>query len=184
MTDPMVGVRMIEKQDGGWTVTTLKEYTTGMIEALRDAHSIEMIDLKEMLRERFDAQGRAGDVAFTAQQTALATGLTAAKQAVDTALAAAKEASSKAENTAQNRFDAFSAESKAQVKTVADKLDSEVGRISERIGELKSLIDTRGGQETGSTNTRNTARLDMGQLLVVAGLMITGTIAIMELVLK
>ena len=157
---------------------SLKEYTEGLIQALRDAHSTEMIDLKEMLRERFDAQGRAGDVAFTAQQTALATGLTAQKQAVDTALAAVKEANSKAESTAQNRFDAFSAESKAQVKTVADKLDSEVGRISERIGELKSLIDTRSGQDVGSTNTRNTARLDTGQLMVAGGFLVAVIVAV------
>jgi hypothetical protein len=157
---------------GRWTVETLKEYTTSMIDSLGEAHTLQMIDLKEMLKERFDAQTKAGEVAFTAQQTALTTGLLTAERGVETALAAAKEATTKAEGNATARFEQFRSESGLQIKTLSDKLDNEIGRVSERLGELANRLDMTIGRGVGVADTQTKTRLDNGQLLAIGSFLI------------
>jgi len=168
---------------------SLKEYATDMIESLGRTHDMQMADLKVLLRSQFEAQEKAGiaqfeaqekagQIAFTAQQTALATGLTAAERGVETALAAAKEATNKAETNANERFNQFRSESGLQLKTLSDKLDSEIGRMAERLGELATSLNEHTGRGAGIDDARNTARLDTGQMLVFGGFLLAVGVAI------
>lgn len=186
-----LSVDMKEEQRARETVS-LKEYTTALIEALQRSQDIHMTALQNLLKERYDgqekaaqqrydAQEKAGAVAFTAQQTALTTGLLTAERGVETALAAAKEATTKAEVNATARFEQFRSESGLQLKTLSDKLDTEIGRVSERISEMAARLNTGTGERTGAADTRNTARLDMGQMLVAGGFLVAIVVAVMNL---
>lgn len=173
----------IERRRDGWTVDTLKEYTTELIQALQRSQDIHMAALQSLLKERYDgqekaaqqrydAQEKAGQVAFVAQQTALTTGLLTAERGVETALAAAKEATTKAELNATARFNQFQGESGLQLKTLSDKLDTEIGRISERLGELAGRLDLTIGRGVGVSDAEAKTRLDNGQLLAIGGFLI------------
>ena len=168
--------RLTDEKQGGsggrWTVETLKEYTQGMIDGLTKAQAIQFADLKDMLLERFQAQTKAGEVAFIAQQTALQTGLLTAERGVETALAAAKEATTKAEVNATARFEQFRSESGLQIKTLSDKLDSEIGRVTERLGELANRLDMTIGRGAGAVDNQTTTRLNNGYLIALGGFLL------------
>lgn len=168
--------RLTDEKTGGpggrWTVETLKEYTSGMIEGLAKNQAVQMNDLKDMLRERFEAQTKAGEVAFIAQQTALQTGLLTAERGVETALAAAKEATTKAEVNATARFEQFRSESGLQIKTLSDKLDSEIGRVTERLSELANRLDMTIGKSVGAADNQTSTRLNNGYLIALGGFLL------------
>lgn len=171
------------QSDGEWTVGTLKEYTTGMIDSLREyttglisalatTHALQMADLKETLQQRYDAQVKAGEIAFNASQTALAAGLTASHQGVETALAAAKEATGKAEMNASVQFTQFRTETNLQIKALGDKMDTGVGGITKQVGALTDRMNTGAGVTTGTTEQRANTRMDNGQLVGVLGFLV------------
>ena len=168
----------------GWTVATLEKYTTALIKAMSTSHDIQMCDLKDMLRERFEAQKEAVREAFTAQQTALSTGLSAAERGVETALASQKETTTKAEVNANARFEQFRVESGLQIKTLSDKMDSEIGRITERLGEMANRLDLTIGKGVGTIETQTKTRLDNGQLMAFGGLLVALTAVLAGLFFK
>jgi hypothetical protein len=174
----------VNQPSGRWSVETLKEFTITMIGSLTNNQTIQMDALKALLKERFDAQTKAGEVAFTAQQTALTTGLLTAERGVETALAAAKEATNKAEINATARFEQFRNESGLQNKTLSDKLDSEIGRVTERLGELANRLDLTIGKGIGVTDAQTKSRLDNGQLLAGGSFLIALTAIISSFFLR
>lgn len=163
-----------DRADGraGWTLDTLRQFVQAGLDsicasqetqarALREMLQIQITDLKDMLNERYGTQTKALDAAFSA-----------ASQAVAAALNSAREASAKAEANAERRFDLFRVESGLQIKTVSDKLDDEVTRIFERMGDLTSRLDLIQGQQSGAVDSRNTTRLDNGQMIAVIGVLL------------
>lgn len=150
---------MKEENRAGWTVDTLRELMQTEFEAGRRENSSQMTALMNMLQERYETQTKALDAAFAA-----------AKEAVATALSSAKEATTKAEATADKRFESFRTETGMQIKAVADKFEDETTRIFDRIDVLTSRLDTAQGRDTGDVDTRNTTRLDNGQLLAIVSL--------------
>ena len=137
---------------GEWNVDTLHQHL-----------AVQLSDLRAMLRERYETQTKAVDAAFAAQQTAMKTALDAASAAVAVALGAAEKAVGKAENAAEKRFESINefrgqlsdqassfiarTEAEARLQALAEKIDAETIRTSEKLGEINKRLDLSSGSQ-------------------------------------
>jgi len=144
----------------GWTVDTLRANLQRQLD-----------DMRMMLNERYETQGKAIDAAFVAQQVAMTTALTAAERAVATALLSAEKAVTKAEVAAEKRFEAVNefrgqlndmvttlisrTEAEARMSAIAEKLDAEASRLNQRASE--------NGQRISELDAKLSSRLDVSQ---------------------
>lgn len=170
--------------NNGLTVGTLFLLFKSELEGLRRAQELQIKAISELFASQIEAMLRMLDERYGTQTKALDAAFSAASLGVSTALLSAKDATTKAEFNADRRFELFRLETQAGLKIVSDKYDGEVTRIFKQLGDLTSRFDQNQGQDVGTASTRNTARLDMGQLLVIVGLVVTCTVAITELVFK
>jgi len=137
-----------EQQVSGWTVSTLNQYMNDLI-----------VQMDRRYQERFEAQTKALDAAFLAQQTAMQAALLAAEKAVQTALSAAEKAVTKAEIANEKRFDSVNefrstlsdqasrlmprTESEARLGSIAEKVDSTVIVMTERLNSLELRLNDK-----------------------------------------
>lgn len=159
-----------EKGVSGWTVETLHLWTISML-AGRDR---EANQLRLMLQERFEAQTRAVDAAFIAQE-----------HAMESALSAAEKATAKAEMASERRFESVNefrgqlrdqagtlmprSEAEARLNDLADKVENRTVANADKISEAmrdmiprleaKLLIDAS-GVRIESLSTSMSSRLD------------------------
>lgn len=154
-----------------------------------------------------DAGQRAIDIAFTAQQTGLNAALLAAKEAVATALAAAEKAVNaalissaqavqKAELASDKRFESVNefrgtlsdqqrmlmprSEVEVLVKSLQDKIDSNVSAIRANAEIVNTVIARREGQHVGITNGWGGAVAVFGFVMLILSIIAT----IITLVIK
>lgn len=114
--------------------------------------------LKAMLDERHQAQTKFTDTAFATQQKAMETAFAAADKAVQAALLSAEKAVAKAEGAAEKRFEAtneFRGQLADQAATFLPRTEAEAIQLrnTERIDDIKSLLDSMGGDDQGKQRT-------------------------------
>src|SRR5580700_10652410 len=111
--------------ESSWTVDTLHKYTAQRID-----------DLVTLLDERHQAQIKATEAAFVAQQSAMRTAFDAADKAVQAALTAVEKASDRAEGTSDKKFESVN-EFRGQL---ADQAANFIGRAEYSV-QHKALED-------------------------------------------
>lgn len=163
-----------ESQPSGWQLDTLKEY-----------FERRLGDNKELLDERFATQIKAGEVALTAQQTAMRTALEAAEKAVNTALVSAEKAVTKAEVAADKRFEAMNefrgqladqaatlisrSEAEVRIQALAEKLETSMRQMESWRNETTSRLDVAQGNNSGSSEERNDRRMSNSGIAALVG---------------
>jgi hypothetical protein len=124
------------------------------------------------VREVYDERFRSVQLQFTERDTrteqataanasALAAALQAAKEAVSEQAQAAAKAAEKTELSFTKQIDQI----QLQIKTIGDG-------FSDRIAELKERIDRGEGSTAGAAVSKNERRLDVGQLLMAASVLV------------
>jgi hypothetical protein len=124
----------------GWTISTLREHLTGLL-----------VEMDRRYQERYEASQRALEAA-----------LLAADRAVQAALAAAKEAVTKAELSADKRFELLN-ELRIGVATT-----EQVEALEKVVGEIASRVTRGEGRSTG---------LNAGWVILLGALGAAGTVA-------
>lgn len=147
-------------------------YFTAMVAALNHRFDVQHADLKESIRERLAAMNdlRAADdlryqQRFDAQTRALDAAFTAAKEAVQTAMVAAEKATTKAEMAAEKRFESVNefraqladqaatfiprAESEARVSAMVELFDSKYTALIDRMDVLTQANAASQGRSAG-----------------------------------
>ena len=176
-----------------WTVETLRDYFLGLIASNDRRYSEEVGNLREMIRlmdarygERAEAQQRAIEVAFTAQQTglnaallaqkeAIATALVAAEKAVNAALVSSAQAVQKAETAAERRFDSvneFRQTLSDQQRTLMPRAEIEVmmRAMNEKIDLLSSSYRDHQAKATGMSAGWSMAIAAVGLISLVVSI--------------
>jgi hypothetical protein len=183
-----------EADVSGWTVDTLHAHMQRQINDMRSSLDerntayVRMIDdMRTALDERYATQTKALDAALIAQQTAMQTAFTAADKAVAAALEAAEKAVGKAETAAEKRFDAvneFRQQLGDQASTFVGRAeyDANTLRLTERLQDLTDRFTRTQGQAAGAIDSRTEQRLNIGQALVAASVVI-GVIAVIVTIL-
>jgi hypothetical protein len=114
------------------------------------------------VEQQFQERDVRTEQAATASASALAAALQAAKEAVFEQAQAAAKAAEKTETSFTKQIDQI----QIQIKTSGDA-------SNDRIAELKERIDRGEGSQTGATGQRQETRLNSGQMIAVAALLLT-----------
>jgi galactokinase len=110
------------------------------IQMVRD-EIIKLIEANDLrYQQRFDAQGKALDAAFST-----------AKSAVDAALAASDKAAVKTELTSDKRFADLGDLIREQFRSMSDKFDS----TSQRITSIESRLNISAGEMVGTRTVKS-----------------------------
>lgn len=162
-----------EKDVSGWTTDTLRTAMLSEFHAIRAS----IADLRTLLDERYETQSTATAAAFAAQQVAMRTALEAAEKAVAVAMTSAEKAVAKAETAADKRFEAtneFRGQLNDMVTTLLPRAEADVrfAALAEKLDRLSSHQDKTMGRDQGAAEQVITRRLDTGQLVTIALLLV------------
>jgi hypothetical protein len=175
------------ENEPSWTVDTLHKYTVQRID-----------DLVTLLDERHQAQVKATEAAFAAQQAAMRTAFDAADKAVQAALIAVERASDKAEEASNKRFESvneFRSQLAAQTATFISRaeysvqhkaLDEKVISIADAVRQLElrltSRLDLLKGSDAGTKQSEGDRRLGSAAIAQWAALALIGIGVIVSIV--
>jgi len=139
----MFGRQPILYDNSQWTLDTLKEHLTSLI----DANDVRYA-------QRFEASQAAIAAAFLAQQTAMTTAFAAQKLSVDAALEAAKTAVNKAEVAAEKRFESvneFRATLADQQRSLMPRSEAEIliRSLTDKMEVMEKTLASMSGQRSG-----------------------------------
>jgi hypothetical protein len=121
-----------------WTVNTLRVHILALMDGLK-------VDAEH----RHEANQKAIELAFSAQETGMQTAFAAQKEAVAAALAAAKEAGSKAESYSEKRFDLIAEKIEANMQTIMLKIEANMKEVSDKISVLATASTTQTSTKAG-----------------------------------
>jgi len=123
------------------TSVSLRDHVDAVLQknADRNEEVFKQIDLR--YQQRYDAQIKAVEAAFLAQQTAMQAALLAAEKAVQTALQAAEKAVTKAEIAAEKRFDSVNEFREAYKDIIA--LQMPRAEAEQRLASLATASEQR-----------------------------------------
>lgn len=162
-----------EADDGAtWNLVTLKAYIDARYSSFTD-HRAET-ELRH--QQRFVEADLRYQQRFDAQQKAIADALVAAEKAVNKALEAADRAVMKAENSAEKRFESVNEfrttlSDQAANFLTRSEAQSKIDAISERVGDIKTRLDTGDGGKI--EKHENTATM-----IAIGGLAISIVVAV------
>lgn len=188
-----------EASVSGWTTDTLREHLTQKLndqrEALRqeidaERHAVrqQIADLRESVRSQAEDHRRMLDERYATQTKALDAAFKAAEQAVAVALANAEKATAKAEAAADKRFEGVNEFRRAladqtalflprvEYDTAHSALAERVSANAERVGALElrltSRLDRGEGTDAGAAGQRTDQRLNIGQVIAAAAVLV------------
>jgi hypothetical protein len=171
-----------------WTLDSLQKYTVQRID-----------DLVTLLDERHQAQIKATEAAFVAQQSAMRTAFDAADKAVQAALTAVEKASDRAEGTSDKKFESVNefrgqladqaanfigrAEYSVQHKALEDRVTSIQDRVIQLELRLTSRLDLAKGNDAGAKESEGDRRLDSAAIAQWAAMALIGIGVIVSIVI-
>jgi len=148
--------------------------------ALREILSAAVANVSEVSGEKFNAV----DTRFQERDTRTQLAADESRVSLKAALDAAKEAVSEQNKANTEAIRKSELATQKQIDSMVALMNSGFKGLEDKYSDLKSRIDLGTGRDTGSSDTRTEQRLNVGQVLLAASVLIAIAGLIIALVLK
>lgn len=148
--------------------------------ALREILSAAVANVSEVTGEKFNAV----DTRFQERDTRTQQAADESRISLDAALAAAKEAVSEQNKANTEAIRKSELATQKQIDSLVALMTTANRSVEDKIGDLKTRLDRSEGRGMGVTETHTESRLNVGQVLMAASVLIAIAGLIIALVLK